>query len=345
MIGFMFVSRSLHSLAVGAKKDAWMVLILSWVGGIVLITMYTEIARRNAGKSLVGILTENFGKVLGAITALMYCWYFTFMTSLIFLNFGQFMVITVFPETPLSIILALFALAVVYPVRCGIEVVGRLSELLVPIMVFPILMLSLGLITSHDFTAFLPMLENGIAPLVKSAFSVTAFPYGETVIFLMIFLYVNKKENIRKDCYLAFGITGFLFLFASFRDLFILGSDLLGRSVYSPNISAKLIPGISIEPLIVVNLLIGAIKICIAIFASSEIILQLLKIDKKKPIIMIITELSIVMSMWLFTNYFEYVRWVENIWPLVCVPFEIIIPVMLLIISIVKQNKKDLKAS
>ncbi len=317
-----------------------MVLILAWVGGIVLITLYTEIARLNTGKSLVGILTVHFGKAMGAITALLYCWFFTFMASLIFLNFGQFMVITVFPETPLSVILVLFAVAVVYPVRCGLEVVGRLSELLVPIMVIPVLMLSLALITSHDFTAFLPMLENGVAPVLKSTFSVIAFPYGETVIFLMIFLYVNKKESIRKDCYLAFGITGFLFLFAALRDLFILGSDLLGRSVYSPNISAKLIPGISIEPLIVVNLLIGAIKICIAIFASSEIILQVLKIDKKKPIIMIITELSIVMSMWLFTNYFDYVRWVEKVWPLICIPFEIIIPVILLVLSMIKQREK-----
>jgi spore germination protein KB len=339
MIGFMFVSRVLLNPAASAKKDAWMALILAWAGGIILITMYTEIARRNTGKSLVGILTANFGKVLGAILALMYCGYFTYMASLILLNFGQFMVITVFPETPLSVILALFALAVVYPVRCGLEVVGRLAELLVPFMVIPTLMLGLALVTSHDFTAFLPMFENGIVPVVKSAFSVMSFPYGETVIFLMIFLYVNKKENIRKDCYLAFSIAGFLFLFASFRDLFALGPDLLGRSVYSPNISAKLIPGISIEPLVVVNLLVGAIKACIAIFAASEIILQLLKIDKKKPIIIIITEFSIVMAMWLFTNFFEYTRWVEQVWTLVCIPFEIIIPVMLLIISMTKQRK------
>ena len=345
MVGFLFVSRALLNPAAAAKKDAWMALILAWAWGIVLITVYTEIAARNPGKSLVGILTDNFGKAPGAVIALLYCLYFTFMASLILLNFGQFIVITVFPETPLSVILALFALAVVYPVRCGLEVMGRLAELLVPFMVIPTLMLGLALITSHDFTAFLPMLENGIVPVIVSAFSVMSFPYGETVIFLMVFLYVNKKETIRKDCFIAFSIAGFLFLFVSFRDLFVLGSDLLGRSVYAPNISAKLIPGISIEPLIVVNLLVGAIKACIAIFASSEIILQLLKIDKKKPIIMVTTEFSIVVSMWLFTNFFEYTHWVEHVWTLVCIPFEIIIPGMLLVTSIVKQGKRGSNAS
>ena len=75
------------------------------------------------------------------------------------------------------------------------------SELLVPVIPLIVVIISLSLITVHDFTAFLPILKNGMTPVLNAAFSFITFPFGETVAFLMLFPHVNKKEKLKKLCF------------------------------------------------------------------------------------------------------------------------------------------------
>lgn len=345
MVGFLYGSTAIMNPAVAAKKDGWIALIFGWTGGVALITLYTTIARKNSDKTLVQILIDHFGKAAGTIIAMLYFWYFLHLASLVLRNFGEFMVTTTFPETPMSVMIALFALAIVYVTRNGLEVVARLAELLVPIIPIPIILVSFSLLTSHDFTAFLPMLEKGIQPVLKAGFSVVTFPYGEAVTFLMVYPHLNKKENTRKVSYLAATVIGIFFLISTYRDLSVLGSDLLVRINYPPNITAKMIPGMNIEPVVVINLLVGGgVKTCICIYAASEVIIQILRIDKERPIITMLTVFCVVLSMWLFTNALDMMRWAGNVWQYYSIPFQIVIPAVLLVISWIKGRKGPAKA-
>src|SRR5690606_501243 len=144
----------------GAKNDAWLAMLLGGAGGVLLMWIYTAIALLNPSKTLVDILKEKLGKVAGNILAVLYTWYFIHLASLVLRDFGEFICTVTFPETPMAVVIGLFALIMVYAINSGIEVIGRLSELLVPVIPLIASIISLSLITVYDFTAFLPILEN-----------------------------------------------------------------------------------------------------------------------------------------------------------------------------------------
>mgnify|MGYP001379950633 CR=1 FL=1 len=162
--GFLFGSTVIISPVQEAANDGWLAILLGGAGGFLLMWLYVKIALLNPSKTLVEILKERMGKVVGNILAVFYIWYFIHVASIVFRDFGEFITALTFPETPMGVIIGIFAVLVVYVLNSGIEVLARLCEILVPIIYTAILIISLALITVRDFTAFLPFLENGITP-------------------------------------------------------------------------------------------------------------------------------------------------------------------------------------
>jgi len=175
--GFLFGSTVILGPERGAKNDTWLVILLGGAGGFLLMGVYAAVALLNPSKTLVDILKEKMGKVAGSIFAVMYIWYFIHIASLVFRDFGEFICTVTFAETPMVVVIGLFAAVLVYAINSGIEVVARLSELLVPAIPLIVSIISLSLLTAHDFTAFLPILENGIKPVLSAAFSYITFPF------------------------------------------------------------------------------------------------------------------------------------------------------------------------
>jgi len=196
--GFLFGSAVILAPARGAGKDAWLAMLLGGASGVLLMWVYATIAFLNPSKTLVDILKEKLGNVFGSIISVLYIWYFIHLASLVFRDFGEFICSTTYLETPITVVIGLFAIVLLYVVSSDIEVMGRLSELLVPAIPLVVSIISLSLITMHDFTAFLPILENGMKPVLKAAFSFTTFPFGETVAFLMLFPHLNRKEKLKR---------------------------------------------------------------------------------------------------------------------------------------------------
>ena len=67
--------------------------------------LYVKIALLNPSKTLVEILKERMGKVVGNILAVFYIWYFIHIASMVFRDFGEFITAMTFPETPMGVII------------------------------------------------------------------------------------------------------------------------------------------------------------------------------------------------------------------------------------------------
>ncbi|HHW31544.1 MAG TPA: endospore germination permease [Clostridiaceae bacterium] len=342
--GFLFGSTVILSPAQGAKNDAWLAILLGGATGTLLMLCYATITSLNPSKTLVDILKEKMGKVAGNFFALLYIWYFIHLASLVFRDFGEFICTTTFPETPMVVVIGLFAVVLVYAVNSGIEVMGRLGELLVLIIPLIVIVISLSLITTHDFTAFLPVLGNGITPVIKASFDYLSFPFGETVAFLMLFPHLNKKEKLKKVVFVSAVISILLVLVTFFRDIFVLGSDLMERSIFIPHLTSLLIPGLNVEPLVDINLLIGGgIKISVCIYAAARALSQIAGIGDYRKLTGAITIFCIVLSIWSFESVLELFTWTEKVWFLYSIPFQIVIPLALLFLSLKKKKASKRK--
>lgn len=339
IMGFIFGSSAIITPAVAACQDSWLAYIFGWAGGYILIGMYAYISILNPSKTFIEILRDIFGKYIGSVIGIFYIWYFLHLAGLVFRNLGEFMVTSIYTETPLIFIIISIALVLIYSLKKGLEVIARVGQITVPIMIILVLSIFLLVMDHYEVKNLLPFLEYGFFRVLKVSFSVLTFPFGETVVLLMIFPYLNKQKDLLKVSYISLTIIGFVLLSVVMSNLMVLGADMLNRDLFPSHVTISLIPGIAVEPFISVNLLIaGCMKIVMCLYASLIGITQLLNLDDYKPFITPIVAIAVVISIWVYDSLPDMVRWAGEVYPYYVIPFQIIIPALVLVISIVKNR-------
>ncbi|QVK18390.1 endospore germination permease [Mycoplasmatota bacterium] len=341
IIGFIFSESIISNPAIATGSDAWLVIILSLISGIVLIAIYSYISILNPGKTLIDILIDVFGKIGGNIIAVLYIWYFIHLMSLVLRKYLDFISSTIYTQTPIVFVAIILMVITAYRVKSGIEVMVRVAEIWTPIMIFIAILLFFALISKYDINYFFPFLENGIKPVLMASFNMMAFPYGELVVFLMIFPHLNKHKNIFKVASISTIFAAFLMLLVTVRIIMVLGPIMMGRISYPNFISAKFVPDIHIEVFIAINVLLGgATKACIILYSIVMGISQLFKLDDYKPLVMPSTVIVIAITLWLFDSMYEHLSWGKEIYPYYALPFQVIIPIYILFIIIIKNKMK-----
>ncbi len=342
IMGYIFGSSAIMNPSARAKQDAWLAYIIGWIGGLCLLNIYLYISQNNPGKNLIEILKHYFGNYLGGLLGLLYIWYFIHLAALVLRNFGEFFSTNVYTDTPMSFLMLSIMTLIAYLLRKGLEVLGRFSEIFVPITFLQALIVSISLVTLFNLDNFLPVLEFGFQPIIKASFSILTFPFGEVVIFLMIFPYLHKKKTIKKVANYSFLIVGLILLTITLRDLLVLGPDMFARYHFPPGITARMFPLLDLDPLIDNNLLIGGtIKMSVCIFAAVTGITELFNLKDYKVLILPVITISIGLSIWLYEDLFQMHNWADKVYPYYAIPFQIVIPIVLFIIIFFKNRHSN----
>jgi spore germination protein KB len=342
MMGFIFGSTTIVTPAATAGQDAWLAFILGWLGGFLLMWLYVTISLDNPSRTLIEILRNCFGKYLGSVLALLYIAYFLHLASFVFRDYGEYLALTTYTLTPMAFTIGCFALLVAYCLKKGLEVTGRAAEILIPYLFIVVIITFVVLIPEYKLKNFTPILENGLAPVADASLRVLTFPFGETVIFLMIFPILYSVQKIKSTAFLSVLIMGFFLLSGTVREVLSLGPDLLTRLVFPPSLSTELTSKIQFDPLIGVNLLLGGwIKVTVCLYAAVVGITQLLELDDYRPFVLPAAILTVGLSLWTFNNIFEQMYISQKLYYYYVIPFQVIIPVLILVIT---KLKKVLKA-
>ncbi|MBM7615463.1 spore germination protein (amino acid permease) [Alkaliphilus hydrothermalis] len=97
------------------------------------------------------------------------------------------------PETPGIVFAIFFLVPAIYAIKLGLEVMARLMELLLPIIVIVYVLLLVLVIPKLEYTKFLPIMVGGIKPVLAGALPNINFPFGQ--ILPVAFLYKYVKGN------------------------------------------------------------------------------------------------------------------------------------------------------
>ena len=338
MIGFLY--GIVVNPTVGAKENAWIVFLAAWAVGYVLLSMYLAISKSNPGLNLIEILRSCFGKYIGNAIGLLYVWYFIHLAAIILRNFGEFDVAVIYAETPIIFLNICSMLVVIYAARSGIEVMGRSAEVVATIIPVTVILVFLFIYPAIDINNIFPILKDGIRPLLGSFLSTITFPFGELVVFLMIFPHLNDSKKLVKSSLIRLTIMGFILFIVTFRDLLVLGPNMFSRIVFPSAITAKLIPNLNVDPIIFLNQLIGGgIKITILLYCGSSALTQIFNLKNYKIFVIPLAIIIVALSEWLYKSSMETINWSINNYAYYAIPFQLIIPGILLVISLVKRKK------
>ncbi|QGH33356.1 GerAB/ArcD/ProY family transporter [Gracilibacillus salitolerans] len=232
IVTFEIGSTTLFALGVGAKRDAWIVVLLSFLLSFILLWVYTEIPKYYPKQNFAEILNDCLGFMLAKPLLFLYSMYFLGQATHNFYEFGALIKMTALPNTPLLVILFMFIVVMVYILHKGIEVISRSIEIFLPYLFFFLLAAYFLNMISGDFEIanLLPILGEGFQPVLTEIPNIVAFPFGEMVVFLVIWHYVQKQHLIRKTTYIAVTVSTFLLLIAQIVFIAVLGVELTDSS-------------------------------------------------------------------------------------------------------------------
>ena len=92
-----------------------------------------------------------------------------------------------------------------------------------------------------DISRIKPILYNDLKPILKGAFSSFSYPFGETVVFTMVFSNISKIKNYKKTFIVGLLIGGGIILLATLRNILILGSYTISQIYFPSNMAVSLI--------------------------------------------------------------------------------------------------------
>lgn len=341
VVSFLIGSSIIITPGRGGQQDAWLVILLGAAGGGVLALVFTTLARRFPGKTIVEILEVVFGRYFGKAIAASFVWYLFHLGSLVVRNFSDFFTTAVMPETP-ALVFAIFLVVVsAFAVSNGLEVIARCSLILLPITVGLILVTILLQLNQLDFKNFLPILETPWSQLLKSVHSAVAFPFGEAVIFLMILPFLNQPQAGRRRTF--FGII-LAALFIDLLELRSIGALGVTRDMVTyPSLDAvKLINvpflNVRLEIIVVVNFLtMGFLKIALLHYCTVLGLGQIFRFHSMRPLIVPVGTWLVLVSLINYSSSIENYDFIEVVYPIYALPFQLVIPLVTLLVALIRK--------
>ncbi len=338
---------------IAAKQDVWISVILSLILSIPMLYIYSKLLMLYPGKNLFDIALEVFGNIFGRILSLLFIWYAFHLGALVIRNFSEYINVVSLPETPQTMSIYFIGLLCIWMCKAGIEVLGRWSSFTIPLILFILIITIILSLTKAHFINLKPVMYEGIKPILYSSFSFLAFPFLETVIFTMLFNNIKNNDKMFRLFLTSAIMGGAAILCVLVRNVLVIGAEGVNQVYFPSMLAVKTITvGIfiqRIELVVSIVFIFGAfVKISVCLLATSIGVSKILKIDNYRNIVAPLGLLMMSLALIVYDNLMEMFNWANNIYQYYAIPFQFILPIVLLIgakIKIKLQAKKQKKIS
>ncbi len=343
----MFIMGSTLILGAGgeAKQDVWIAILLAIAFAIPALFVYSRLLSLYPGKDLFDILEIIFGKIISKFIQILFIWYAFHLGALVIRNFTEFIRIVAMPETPPFITNIFLGIVCILAIKDGIEVLGRVTTFILPILITIILFVVLLSTSDIQLSNLKPVLYDGFKPVLKGAFSTFSFPLAETVVFTMVYSSLKSKGSSYKVYYLGLLIGSLLMVIVSVRNLLVLGPE-TASILYFPSYSAVSVVNIGeilqrIEVTVaVVFLFAGFTKVSICMYAATNGIVKTFNLGDYRNMVAPVGLLMVLLTRIIYENAMEMVEWAKYVYPYYAIPFQIILPIVILIVAEVRIRSR-----
>ncbi|MCK8488392.1 spore germination protein [Paenibacillus sp. MBLB2552] len=221
-------STTLFQIGAEAKQDAWLVMLVAALAGLLLLLMHLFIHRLDPKRDLYELCLTYFGKVAGMFFGSIFAAYFAYEASRNLRDLGELASYVLLNRTPIGIIILIAALVIANSVRYGAKVVFLSCLVMIPFIIvsyFVLISMIAGVGLIH-FENMLPGMENGVLPVLKNVPDVIAFPFGQTVLFLVFFPMIHQQKNMRRAVLVTYGLTAIFLILVNQMNVLVLGPKL-----------------------------------------------------------------------------------------------------------------------
>ncbi|USK30697.1 GerAB/ArcD/ProY family transporter [Metabacillus hrfriensis] len=350
MVLFMFGTAVFLDLGSGAKQDAWIVTLISPFAGLILFTVYVQLHKRFPDLPLTEYVRKIWGKYIGGIIGYFYIIYFIYIASRVLRDFEELLISAPYNNTSIITIGICMTFVLIYSVNLGIEVFTRAACICFIMVAFTLFILNIFYVIGDliHFENVKPILADGWKPILKELIPLNiTVPYGELIILSMIFPYINKQTKLIKVGSMAVVFVGLYLTLNTLLLICILGTDVQSRSAF-PALTAVSYINIAgfIQRLdtfvILLVVILAFIKVSIFFFCAVIGMNNLFKLKPSLFSTYFVGAIIYISSIIIAPSYQNHLdEGLKKVPYLLHIPFQIVIPALLLITVFIKGKIKQ----
>ncbi len=212
--------------------NGWQACLFWGIAILAVQSLLCHLCKRNPGFSMETWYAYAFGKTCGKILSLGFLCYIAFVGAMELRVFGEVISAMMLPKTPLWLVSAVFLLGCLPVVVGGVEVVGRMAEVLFFFMAIPLLVVLVALAFSVDFGRLLPVILVDGETMQKTAAYFAPISQG---LLLTPFFFAHTKWKRSSGNGWAVGIVAVMLLVMCFMTILAFcayGEDVLSVKMF-----------------------------------------------------------------------------------------------------------------
>ncbi|GBF77150.1 hypothetical protein PA598K_05680 [Paenibacillus sp. 598K] len=345
LIGDMIII--LPPMAAGyAEQDGWIIALLCIPLGMLLIWIHLKLHARYPNETIVQISQRLLGRWLGGSVSIAYLAFFIIAGAIYVREVGDFLTTQLFANTPMRYVHLLFILAILWAIWHGLEVIARSAELLLPLFVFIFIILVLCLIPQMELPRLMPVLGEDHFSILRGTMLTTFYPFGEMIVFMMIYPFVEHRPHMKRDVLLASMLAGLTLFLVVLMALTVLGVFFTKHNIYATYILTQKINigGFlqRIEALMAAAWVITTfIKACIFSYAFALGIAQLFKLRTMRPLYMPTALLLFGLALISASDVIYYIVTIVPYWIDWNITYSLMFPLLLLTVHTIRNRNKS----
>lgn len=158
------------------KQDAWISILIAGVIGVALTFLATTLGSLYPKQTLIEFSQTILGKWLGKLLMIPYFFGWYMIIWITVREFGEFIIIALFHNTPLWVIVFTAMLLLIFIIyQGGVEGIGRLSEIIGPIVLLMITFVIILNVGNMNWDYMRPIYhDSGWLPILKGSYTPVA---------------------------------------------------------------------------------------------------------------------------------------------------------------------------
>ena len=327
-----------------SKQDVWQVMLITLFSDAALAIVFAVLGMRYPQQTMIEYSETILGPWLGKVTGLLYVLFFSFMTLIILKTMSQFVDTVLLTETPeLAVNFVLLSVSL-YAVNAGLEVVARVSEIIAPLMLIPLLIILSFSLNRVDLGNLLPVFQHSVWELLKSSFQSTSW-YGVCIVMGIFMAYHNRPKESLKAKWIAISSVTVLTILTLMSLITIFGISYSTQQLYPVFRLAQTIRVGDfferIETLFIIFQIAGALVGLIILNYSSVLgLAQIFKIQRYQTLTPYFGVSMFFISTFVYRNITELQQFTEKIFPFMALFIEVFLINMLLVVSLIRHGIK-----
>ncbi|KFN03326.1 spore gernimation protein [Bacillus clarus] len=330
-----------------AERDMWISPIFASSMGFLSVYLAYRLNKLYADETLIQYSEQILGRFLGKILGFFYLFFLLENIGNFLRQYAEFTVGAFLPQTPRIVIISCLTLLCAFVVYGGIEVLGRLAQLYIPLLIVPLFIMVVLLLRDFEIQNMFPIMMHGITPSISGAMipGLAWFTEFFVISFLLPFL-TDRKKGKKWGMISVLAVT-LTMVVINLTVLFLFGGMMTSSYLYPVFEAARYIRiGDFFEHLeaFIMVVWVAGIFLKISVFYYALVLgtAQWLKLSDYRPVVFPYGLLMIVFGIWAHPNIPEMTQFYKLVSPLYKPLFLIVIPLCLLFLAMIrkKHNKK-----